>query len=113
MDGTYGAAERFQKMNTGLNLSNNPYGITEVADLRSIKSMYFGRAVYPYIVWLLREKDLAQLMKMQGGAEHPTFEEYLEIVQFQSQDEKNFIATVYDSIELWQDPQIIDIFPLD
>jgi hypothetical protein len=48
-----------------------------------------------------------------SGAKHPTFQEYLEIIQFESQDGLNFLATVYDSIELWQDPQIIDIFSLD
>lgn len=94
-------------------LANNPYGITEVADLRSIKSMYLDRAKYPHIISLLQDKDLAQLIKIPEGIQHPTFPEYLEIVQFQSQDGQNFIATVYDSLELWQDPQIIDIFPID
>lgn len=93
-------------------LANNLYGITEVSDLRLIKSMYLERANYPHIVSLIQDKDLAQLMKMPEGAQHPTFQEYLEIVQFQSQDGQKFVATIYDSIGLWQDPQIVDIFPL-
>ena len=47
------------------------------------------------------------------GIKHPTFQGYLEVIQFKNQDGLNFIVTVYDSIELWQNPQIIDIFPFD
>jgi hypothetical protein len=94
-------------------LANKTFGITEVADLRSIKSMFLERDRYPFIVSLIRDKNLAELMKMPEGIKHPTFQEYLAVIQFKSQDGLNFIATVYDSIELWQDPQIIDIFPFD
>jgi hypothetical protein len=34
-------------------------------------------------------------------------------MQFRSQSGLNYIVTVYDSIELWQNPEVIDIFPLD
>ena len=93
-------------------LANNSFGITEVADLRSIKSMYLERERYPFIASLIRDKNLAELMKMPAGAKNSKFQEYLEIIQFKSPDGLNFIATVYDSLELWQDPQIIDIFSL-
>ena len=36
--------------------------------------------------------------------------EYLDIMMFKDQDNKKYIVTVYDSIELSQDPQIIEIY---
>jgi hypothetical protein len=93
-------------------LANNSYGITEVCCLRSIKSMYLERERYPLIVSLMENENLAELMKLPEGAMPPTFPEYLEIVQFESQDGRSFIATVYDSVELWQNPEIIDVFLL-
>ena len=93
-------------------LANNSYGITEVCYLRSVKSMYLERERYPLIVSLMENKNLAELMKLPEGAMPPTFPEYLEIVQFESQDGRSFIATVYDSVELWQNPEIIDVFLL-
>jgi len=52
------------------------------------------------------------LLKIPGGDIHPTFQEYLEVMQFKDQSGENFIVTVYDSIELWQNPKVIDIFAL-
>jgi len=92
-------------------LVSNLLGIKEVHDLQCIKSMYFERERYPLIASLIRDENLAEVIKMPEGKKHPTFQEYLEIIQFENQGGLNFIATVYDSIELWQDPQVIDIFP--
>ena len=94
-------------------LAINEFGISEVIRLRSIKSMYFEREKYPSITSLIKEKNLGDLSDMPEGNMHPTFQEYLEIMQFQSQSGQDYIVTVYDSIELWQNPEVIDIFPLD
>ena len=40
------------------------------------------------------------------------FREYLYILKFFDQNKLFHVATIYDSDELWQDPEIIDIFPL-
>jgi hypothetical protein len=92
-------------------LASNEFGISEVIGLRSIKSMYFERDKYLAIASLIKEQNLAQLMAMPEGDRHPTFPEYLAIMQFENQSGLNFIVTEYDSIELWQNPQVIDIFP--
>ena len=94
-------------------LSNNDFGILEVIGLRSIKSRYFEREKYNSIASLIKEKNLAGVIEMPEGEKNPIFQEHLEVMQFRSQSELDFIVTVYDSIELWQDPQIIDIFPLN
>ena len=93
-------------------LATNEFGISEVFGLQSIKSMYLEREKYPLIVALIKEKNLAALIEMPGGNRHPTFQEDLEIMQFQNQSGLKFIVTVYDSDELWQNPQIIEIFPI-
>ena len=38
--------------------------------------------------------------------------EYLDIMIFKDQNNKTYTTTVYDNNELWQDPQIIDIFAM-
>ena len=93
-------------------LSNNKFGISEVKGLRSIKSMYFEREKYPAIASLIQGQNLAELAEIKGNTLNPEFPEYLEIMHFESQLGQMFIVTVYDSIELWQDPEVIDIFPV-
>lgn len=94
-------------------LSNNKFGISEVIGLRVIKSMYFEREKYPAIISLIKGQNLTELSEMKGDKLNPDFTEYLEIMQFANQLGQMFIVTVYDSIELWQDPEVIDIFPLE
>ena len=36
--------------------------------------------------------------------------EFLDVMIFKDQNKKSYIVTVYDSDELWQDPQVIEIF---
>jgi hypothetical protein len=38
--------------------------------------------------------------------------EYLDIIKFSDQTNKSYIATIYDSNELWQYPKLIDIIHL-
>jgi hypothetical protein len=94
-------------------LARSEFGISEVIGLRSIKSMYFEREKYSFIASLIKENNLAALLEMSEGNLDPAFQEYLEIMQFRSQSDLNYIVTVYDSIELWQNPEVSDIFPLD
>lgn len=93
-------------------LSNNEFGISEVVGLRSIKSMYFEREKYASIASLIKGGYLADVIKIPEGVRNPTFQEYLEIMEFRSQSGSDYIVTVYDSIELWQYPQVIEIFPI-
>lgn len=75
--------------------------------------MYFEKEKYPAIVSLIRAQNLADLAEMSEGKMNTDFPEYLEVMQFESQLGQMFVVTVYDSIELWQDPEVIEIFPLN
>jgi hypothetical protein len=71
--------------------------------------MIFDRDYYQKIMNLIKDKKIDVV---KGLPEYPTrTSEYLTIMKVIDQDGKNYIVTVYDSDEITQDPQVIDIFP--
>ena len=92
-------------------LSNKDFEILEVRNYKSIKSLIFDQKEYPSIVSLINEKDWESL-KTFGKTEKEGFGEYLNIIRFSSRDENKYIAMIYDSDELWQDPEILEIILL-
>src|ERR1044072_8288751 len=89
-------------------LANNELGITEVNNIEDVASRYFIKNEYPEIVKLITNGDLNTLRSLAGnGAES---REFLHVLSFIDQGKNKYIVTVYDSDELWQDPQVIDIF---
>ena len=94
-------------------LSCKDFNIKEVNDLESIKSMIFNVEQYILITSLIKEQDWKNLKNLDDKTNSTNgFRQYLEIIKFFDQNKKAHIATIYDSDELWQDPQVIDIFPL-
>jgi hypothetical protein len=91
-------------------LKNNDYGITEVNGLVDIKSMSLQREEYPKIVELIKSSNIEALADLAGPANKTS--EYISIMKFSDQIDKPYIVTTYDSDEIWQDPQVIDIFAL-
>lgn len=89
-------------------LANNQFGITEVKGIESLKSIYFLREEYPKIEKLIKEKNIEVIKLLPENQSQAG--EYLDIMMFKDQDSKKYIVTVYDSIELSQDPQIIEIY---
>ena len=84
--------------------------ISEVNNLENIYSGYLEREFYSDLLQLLKQGKFDDLPKDILPTD-PSFIEYLEVYRFSDQNGQKYIATIYDSIELWQDPQIIDIFP--
>jgi len=41
------------------------------------------------------------------------FGQYLDVYQFLDGQKKVFLATVYDSDELWQDPELLELIECD
>lgn len=85
--------------------------VTEILNLKNVYSALFDADYYPTIKKLLVENKLCELPNanfQQGGF----FREYLEVYSFENQDQQKHYATLYDSDELFQDPQIIDIIPV-
>jgi hypothetical protein len=88
---------------------NNQFNIKEVNGLVSIKSMSFIKEEYLEIEKLIKQGNI-DAVKQWPDSNCNTFE-YLDVMSFLDQNGKSYIVTVYDSDELSQDPQIIEIFP--
>lgn len=93
-------------------LSTKDFKIQQVNDYESIKSLTFDQKQYQSIASLLRNKDWESIEALTDSKGN-FFGEYLDIIKFSSQDGSQYIATVYDSDELWQDPEVIEIIPLN
>ncbi|MGB8192749.1 MAG: hypothetical protein WCF67_12555 [Chitinophagaceae bacterium] len=91
-------------------LANNEFNISEVRDLLSLKTRYFVQEEYAEIERMVLNKDIEAIKSLPDNKAE--FGEYLDIVFFRDQENKQYIATVYDSIELTQDPQIIKLYGL-
>src|ERR1700748_2552956 len=89
-------------------LLNNEFGIKEVRDLEQLKSMNLVREEYPKIVEVAKNKDVESLKNLRPSTVKTS--EYIAIMQFADQESNKYIVTTYDSDDLSQDPQVIDIF---
>lgn len=91
-------------------LANNQYGINEVNNLESLKSIFFVGEEYPIIEEIIRAGHIDSIKAF--SEEQPNTGEYLEIMRFDDQNKRRYIVTIYDSNQLEQDPQIINIYRL-
>ena len=92
-------------------LSDTEYNIKEIRDLESIKSLSFSEDRYKQIRGLIKKQDWNQINEVKD-LPSADFKEYLDIIRFKDQNGRQYVTTIYDSDELFQVPQIIDIFPL-
>jgi hypothetical protein len=91
-------------------LETNQFNIQKVNGLESLAARCFIQDEYADIESLIKLNDIDAIRKLpdnQGAAN-----EYLDIVLFSDERLNSYIATIYDSNELWQDPQVIEIYPL-
>ena len=79
--------------------------------MKSLKSLSFTEEQYKKVRGLIKKQDWSQINEI-NDLPSGEFREYLDIIKFKDQNGKQYVATIYDSDELFQDPQIIDIFPL-
>lgn len=86
--------------------------ITEVHSQESLKSLVFDREQYPNIALIIKSKSWETINELSDNFSND-FREYLNVIKFKDQYGKTFIITIYDSDEMWQDPQIIELFPMD
>jgi hypothetical protein len=89
-------------------LASNKFGVTELVNIESLRDAYFEKEKYVIIEQLIKNGDFDSIKQM---PENKT-PEYLHVIKFTDQRGKAFVVTVYDSDELWQDPQVIEIFEL-
>jgi hypothetical protein len=90
-------------------LADKECRITEVNELESVKYLRFNYEEYPAAKQLLKNNNWRQINETQEPDNG--FREYLEIILFKDQSKRPFVAAIYDSDALEQDPQLIDIFP--
>ncbi|HEV7349854.1 hypothetical protein [Telluribacter sp.] len=81
---------------------------TEVHNLRRLKSLFYKEDEYQKVIQQVKDKKLEELNELDIHGEG--FREYLDIMKFQDQSGTAFIVTIYDSDEMWQDPQVLDVF---
>lgn len=91
-------------------LATNQFGITEVCDLESLKTIFLVQEDYDTIENLIREGNI-ELIKSLPENQARTGQ-YLDIILFKNQDDKRYIVTIFDSNALEQDPQVIEIYSL-
>ena len=94
-------------------LRDKEYAITEVNNLQSLKYMILDREQYSNIESLIKKHDWQALSDLKDNLPLDGFYEYLDILKFNDQKQRIFVVTIYDSEELWQDPQLIDLFLID
>lgn len=81
----------------------------EVNELVSLHSIIFNMEDYPAIALLLKENKIAEINTFEVNTSQK-FREYLDIVRFTDESGKKYLATVYDSDAMEQDPEVLDIF---
>ena len=91
-------------------LHNSLFRIEDVLDIEDIKSTYFVKNDYHKIEDLIIQCDIDALKNLPTNQNETM--EYLDIIKFKDQSGNSYIATVYDNIELWQNPELIEVYPL-
>ena len=91
-------------------LSTNEFDIKQVLNLRTINTFWFSKAIYAEVEKSIKERNFKVLAN--GSIRDEKNSEYLTVMEFDNEIGNHFIVTVYDNDELWQDPQIIEIYPV-
>ena len=89
-------------------LANNEFGISDVNEIEVLSSRFFLKNEYPEIVTLIKNGDIKAIKSLPKNSSLE--KEYLDVLLFRDQRENKYIVTVYDSDDLIQDPQVIEIF---
>jgi hypothetical protein len=92
-------------------LAQDTFDIKEIQQLERIRSLYFNRDTYPLVKEVMSNSTSIASIK-DFPIETYKSDEDIEIVTFRDQNGRLYVATIYDSWELWQDPEVLDIFPL-
>lgn len=92
-------------------LANKEFNICEIKDLENIKSMVLLRDKYSSVLELVKLGQVDSIKALDSNENKAS--EYLDIYIFKDQENEKYIVTLYDSNELWQDPEVWDIFKLN
>ncbi|OYW17986.1 MAG: hypothetical protein B7Z54_07025, partial [Sphingobacteriales bacterium 12-47-4] len=86
------------------------FGIQEICDLEYLKSIYFVKEEYTKIKTFIEAKKIDEVKTFPENQKNTG--EFLDIIIFKDQASNIYITSIYDNVDLEQDPQIIEIFRL-
>ncbi len=86
------------------------FSLSQIQDVKCIKSCFYEKEHYEKIIQAIKNKQWEVLTDTQRDVQIQGFREYLDIIEFSDQHGTLFIALIYDSDELWQNPDVLDIF---
>ena len=87
------------------------FPIVLVKDVNFFVSLSYNGSTYSAIANFIKSQEWDKL-KSNIEECQTDFREYLYVVRFTNQDNQNCVATICDSDEMWQNPQIIEVFIL-
>lgn len=90
--------------------ANNNFSITEIKDVEILKTLPLEDGLYEQLAELIKTKNIELLKNIPGGEN--VFED-LTIIKFADQGDQAYIAIIYDSYELWEDPVVVEVFKLE
>jgi hypothetical protein len=82
-----------------------------VRKLECLYSSISSQGHYAQVLACVTNGNLNNLKELKIP-ERGNFNEYLELYSFSDLADYEYLAAIYDSDELWQDPQVIDVFVL-
>ena len=91
-------------------LGTKEFSITEVRELTAIKVMELVREEYPRILEVVKSKNIDAIKNLPSSTTRTG--EDISIMQFMDQKGQSYLVIIYDSDELWQDPQVADFVSL-
>ena len=103
-------AKKVESVIASIIVSNNLFEISEIKEMKTVNSFYFYPDHYRNVEALIKSGDLSKIKELPLNRSD-TFQYYY-VVSFLDQKNKLYVATVYDSNELWKDPQLIEIYPV-
>lgn len=93
-----------------INVSSNR--ISQVLDLIGINDLIHTLDTYNTIEELIKSGDIEKIKTLSSENNFQAFRQYLHVYTFRDQNNNSFVATIYDSDALEQDPQVIKLYPL-
>ncbi len=91
-------------------LANNNFSITAISDVEILKTLALEEGLQAKMAELIKTKNIDLIKNMPGGEN--VFED-LTIIKFSDQNAQTYIAIIYDSYELWEDPVVVEVFKVN
>lgn len=86
-------------------IANRQFGIRDIIDVKSIATYFYTQERLEQVVNALVNNKVLPGDEREGN----NFREYLDVFKIRDSEEREFYVLVYDSDELYQDPEIVQI----